>query len=359
MHMKHSVSLRKENLNQSNLNYLLKSLVKKQDILGAVFCVESGDKAIRLISAAGNIKEESPYYIASINKLFISAVILKLSVENRLNLKDPVSKYLSEEVMSGLHVFKGIDYSHDITITHLMSHTSGLPCYLIDKKPDGKRVMDELLAGMDQAWPIERVIKVVKTMKPNFPPGKRGKAKYVDTNHQLLSKIIENITGVPITGVLKNLFRDLNLAKTFVCENNGGMNINFIPAYYKSEQRRLPVFLNSTGNEIISTANDQMKFIRAFFGGCFFPKQRFKELETWNNIFFPFKYGIGIEKFYLPRVLSPFSPVSNMIGHCGSTGSVAFYVPEKDIFITGTVNQLSRPGIAFKSMIKIVNFCRS
>ena len=63
-----------------------------------------------------------------------------------------------------------------------------------------------------------------------------------------------------------------------------------------------------------------------------------KELGKWNNVFFPFKYGIGIQKFYIPRFLSPFKPVPNMIGHSGSTGSVAFYIPDKDFFVTGTVN---------------------
>ena len=34
----------------------------------------------------------------------------------------------------------------------------------------------------------------VKKMKPHFPPGKEGRAKYIDTNHQILSLIIEPIT---------------------------------------------------------------------------------------------------------------------------------------------------------------------
>ena len=81
-----------------------------------------------------------------------------------------------------------------------------------------------------------------------------------------------------------------------------------------------------------------MTFLKAFFDCHFFPMKTLKELGKWNNVFFPFKYGIGIQKFYIPRFLSPFKPVPNMIGHSGSTGSVAFYIPDKDFFITGTVN---------------------
>lgn len=96
-----------------------------------------------------------------------------------------------------------------------------------------------------------------------------------------------------------------------------------------------------------------MTFLKAFFSGHFFQKERLSELEQWNNIFFPFKYGLGIQKFYIPRILSPFHSTPEMIGHCGSTGSLAFYVQDIDLYITGSINQQARPNIAFQSMMKI------
>ena len=344
-------------LNQSTLNKLIENVTTKKNIFGAVFCVESNDNSTAFISASGNIKEDDQYYIASINKLFISAIVLKLKSDNKLHLEDSIAKYLSKEIISGIHIFKKIDYSHSITINHLMSHTSGLPGYLIDKNSKGKKIMTELIKGNDQSWPIEKAIAEVKKMKPNFPPGEKGKARYIDTNHQLLSKIIENITGESINIALKKIiFDELGLSNTYVCEDPD--NLKFIPIYYKSEPRYLPNFITSTKNDIISTAKDQMRFLKAFFNGYFFPLETLKELEKWNNIFFPFKYGIGIQKFYIPRFLSPLKPVPEMIGHCGSTGSVAFYVPDRDFFITGTVNQQAKPNIAFQLMIKIVNLLR-
>jgi CubicO group peptidase (beta-lactamase class C family) len=213
--------------------------------------------------------------------------------------------------------------------------------------------MDELEAGIDQPWPIDRVIQEVKRMKTHFPPGKEGRAKYADTNHQILSLIIQKITGEPVNIVLKNLFQELNLTKTYVCEDVNDKN--FVPIRYKSETIDIPLFLTSTQNDIISTAKDQMTFLKAFFSGYFFPKERLSELEKWNNIFFPFKYGIGIQKFNIPRIFSLFHPAPDMIGHCGSTGSFVFYVPDRDLYITGSINQQARPNIAFQTMIKIIN----
>ncbi|MDH4211935.1 MAG: beta-lactamase family protein [candidate division WOR-3 bacterium] len=343
-------------MNKSTLDKIVSNVITKKHIYGALFYVSSDDNSIDLISAVGNIKEDSQYYIASINKLFVSAIILKFYTENRLDLNDKISKYLPEEVVSGLHVYRGKDYSNDLSILHLISQTSGLPGYLIDKQTSGKKAMTELEAGIDQPWPVEKVIHEVKKMKAHFPPGKEGRAKYIDTNHQILSLVIEKITGEPINRVLHELFKELNLTKTYVCEDV--KDRNFVPIRYKSDIVNIPLFLTSTRNDIISTANDQMTFLKAFFNGYFFPKQRLTELEKWNNVFFPFKYGIGIQKFHLPRILSPFKPVPDMIGHSGSVGSIAFYVPDINIYMTGTVNQQARPNIAFQTMIKIVNKLR-
>lgn len=346
----------KDNLSQSTIDKLVKDVIAKKHIFGAVFYVSSDDNRIDVISTAGNIQQDSQYYIASINKLFISAITLKLCTENRLELHDKISQYLPAETIKGLHVYKGKEYSHDLTIAHLMSHTSGLPCYLMDKQADGKKVMIELEAGIDQAWPTEKVIQVVKQMKPHFAPGTPGKAKYSDTNFQILSLVIEHFVEKPINTILKDLFTELNMTSTYVC--NDVNDTKYVPIRYKSKEIRIPLFLTSTKNDIISTARDQMIFIKVFFNGHFFPKDRLKELEKWNNIFMPFKYGIGIQKFSLPRVFTPFQRLPDMIGHSGSVGSVAFYVPNLNIYITGTVNQQAKPNIAFQTMIKIISMLK-
>jgi D-alanyl-D-alanine carboxypeptidase len=143
------------------------------------------------------------------------------------------------------------------------------------------------------------------------------------------------------------------MTKTYVCED--GRDEPFAPVYNKSMEGKISLFINSTGNDIISTARDQMTFVKAFFNGYFFPKERLPELQKWNSVFFPFQYGVGIQKFAMPRVFSPFQPIPEFIGHCGSTGSVAFYVPGKKVFLTGTINQQAAPNLAFQTMIRITN----
>ena len=167
---------------------------------------------------------------------------------------------LPEELIEELHIYKGKDYSQDLTISHLISLTSGLPCYLVDKQANGKKAMHDLESGIDQAWPIIKVIQEVKKMKTHFPPGTEGRAYYADTNHHILGLIIENVLGDPINIVLENLFQELNCTNTCVCEN--AKKGNYVPLRYKSKIIDIPLFLNSTQYDIISTAKDQMKFLK-------------------------------------------------------------------------------------------------
>lgn len=338
---------------EAKLKRITEEVLKKKYIHGAVFHITSGDGKQNMSFAAGNMKTDSPYYIASINKLFISAVILKMIEEKRLSFSDHLSKFISEDQLKGLHVLNGKDLSDRITIEHLLSHTSGLPCYLEDKPSDGKAAIRELEEGTDRPWPTEDVLERVKKLNPHFYPGEKKKAKYSDTNHQLLNLVIEGVTGSSVTDALNQLFKALEMNHTYVCQDVSDKN--YIYPYYKNEVRNISRYITSTENDIISTAGDQMIFLRKFFEGYFYPKEKMESLMKWNKIFFPFQYGIGIQKFYMPRYLSPQKAVPDMIGHCGSTGSVAFYVPESDIYITGTTNQQANPSAAFQTLIKIVH----
>ncbi len=340
-------------MSTKDFDRIVEHVAGKKWIHGAVFHVVSDDGNIDWIAGAGNLYPKSKYYIASINKWFVSAVVLKLIHEGKCALAHPISKYLSEDTMEKLHVFRGVDYSDKITIEHLLSQTSGLPCYLVDKVSNERSIMQDLIHGVDQPCPTQRVVSLVKKMKPHFPPGAKNKAKYIDTNHQLLNLVIERITGKCIKSVLNQLFVSLGMTETYVCENV--QDKSYVFPYYKGEVLDISQFVSSTGNDIISTAKDQMTFTKAFFQGLFYPKDQLYTLEKWKSIFFPFQYGVGIQKFYISRILSSLKAVPDMIGHCGSTGSVAFYIPKKNIFITGTINQQAMPNAAFQTMIKIVN----
>src|SRR6056297_194146 len=340
-------------INIEKFNQIIENITNKKYIHGATFRVLVGESGEEWTGASGNLQVDSAYYIASINKMFVSALILKLINEEKLSFDNPLSNFIQPDVLKGLHVYKGKDYSKEITVLHLLSQTSGLPCFLSDKPKKGKAPIKELEEGIDQPWPINKVMDRVRALEAYFPPGMDHKAKYVDTNHQLLNLVFEGVTKKTVKDGLDQLFKELQMSHTYVCEDIADKS--YIFPYYKNEKRNISQFITSTNNDIISTTQDQILFIKAFFNGYFYPKDHLKSLELWKPIFFPFQYGIGIQKFYMPRMMSPLRKVPDMIGHCGSTGAVAYYVPDLDVYITGTTNQQASPNAAFQTMIKMVH----
>jgi len=339
-------------LNQESLESLVSRTSEKANVHGLVFHIESEDNSISLTSSAGNMTNDSQYYIASINKLMISFITLRLCQEKKLNLNDKIAGYLPKDTLEGLLIYNGKDYTDSITIKQLISHTSGLPCYLLDKRPDGKHNMKLILNGNDQSWPFTKVVEEVKKMKPAFTPGTKGKANYSETNFRIMDQILKVATGENIEVLLTSVFRELKMNNTFVV--HPGSALSCVPVFFKKNQISLSKYWESTHHDIVSTAVDQMKFIKAFFNGEYIPAAQIDDLKKWNNIFFPFRYGIGIQEFYIPRMFSPFKAVPEMIGHGGSVGSVAFYIPEKKAYITGTINQTSSPDIAYQFIVKVI-----
>jgi len=105
----------------------------------------------------------------------------------------------------------------------------------------------------------------------------------------------------------------------------------------------------------LNVSSNMMIFLQAFFKGDIFPKKYILELSNWNNGFFPIQFGAGLMRFKLPWIFSLFNPVPNLVGHSGLSGAFAYYSPKKDIYITGTVNQIDKPATSYKLMLKILN----
>lgn len=346
-------------VDNSFFEQVVEKMIKSRSVFGAVLCVENGDKTISWVGGAGNIKKDDRYFIASVTKMYVTAVILRLRAEDILQLEDSIFKYLPGNLLSGLHVLNGVDYTREITVAHLMSNTSGIPDYFSYKQADGKSAASQLLEGNDETWTLEKELKTAKKLNPKFKPGQKGKVSYSDTNYGLLGAIIENVTGKKIADVFKEyIFDELNLENTYVYQDTDDQTP--VPMYYKTKQVHLPRYMASIPAEggIVSTAEETMIFIKAFFNGRFFPKDNLDELKKWNFVFFPgqFYYGLGLEKLWVPRVVSPFKPIREILGFWGQSGAFAFYNPHTDLYFSGTVNQLSGfgHGSALKAMIKII-----
>ena len=338
---------------EQTLQHILDRSIDQKKIFGTAFALKKGEHIWK--GAAGDLTTESAFFIASTTKLFTTVLILQLRNENKLNLHDPINNFLDPNILDGLHLFKGIDYSRDLTIQHLLAHTSGLPDYFQDKGTSGISLEDQIKQGNDQAWTFEQVVERTKLMKPLFAPGTVGIAHYSDANFQLLGKIIEEITAKPYAQNCQDrIIRPLGLSQTYLYVDSTDSKPKSL--YYKKSPLVIPKAMTSFGPDggMVSTCGELLTFIEAFFNGSLFPKSYLDELMIWNKIFFPMQSGIGIHLFKLPWYFDPFGAVPAFIGHSGLSGALAYYCPKENIYIAGTVNQVGHPDLSFRTMITLV-----
>lgn len=357
-------------MNQTELQAMLNRQVGSRDIYNVVVGIRSRDGQINAAAAAGTanpatsakMQADTPYFIASVTKMYTAAVILKLHEQGLLDLDKPISDYLPASMIDGIHIYKGVDYSAQIKVYQLVNQTSGLADYFEDKPKGGHSLFDELKQGHDRALDIQQVMDIVRNLPPKFEPGAQNgeKASYADTNYQLLGAIIESVTGRSIADNYRTMIFDpLRLKQTYAYDRSAAQS-NRAPAVIYLEDRavNLPEFFstNTPDGGLVSTVSENLVFLRAFLEGKLFdPKFFDRMMGRWNAIFFPLQYGYGMMRFKLPWYFSPFKPMPELIGHSGSTGSFAYYCPARELYLTGTVNQIVGPNISFMLMIQIIN----
>ncbi|NOT43458.1 MAG: beta-lactamase family protein [Acidobacteria bacterium] len=304
-----------------------------------------------------------PYFIASATKLYVSAVVMQLRAEARLDLDAPAAAYLGADVMRGLHVRRGVDAGGRITVRQLLAHTSGLADYFEQRRRDGSSQMRRILEH-DEAWTFDDVLRITReALTPRGAPGRPGKAFYSDTNYQLLGAIIETVTGTTWEQALTDrVLAPLGLRETWPF-TTATVNLYESVATMRHGARpvHIPLAMASVRADggLVSTASDGVVFLQAFMSGRLFPGVYLDEMQAqWNRIFFPLQYGVGLMRFALPRILSPLAPVPPMIGHSGASGAVLYYVPSLDLYVSGTVNQIARRSLSYTLMTRLVLACQ-
>lgn len=299
----------------------------------------------------GEREMDSPFVIASITKLFTTTCILAMKDKGLLSLEDKISNYFNDEIMKGLHVYNGVDYSYDLTISNLLFQTSGLPDYFEEGVDSIKKkfILDDVY------FEFNKKIEMVKKLKPHFALGTLNRAYYSDINFDLLGEIIEAVLGMPLEEAYrKYIFEPLNLKNTYLPTKD-----DFIPSiYYKDKIINRPKTLLSSraSGGAISTTDDLMIFIKSFFSGKLFNKDNFYELKKYNKLqasMGPIYYGGGFMQIPLEGLYTLYMGKGELVGHSGTTGSFAFYFPLKDIFITGNINQAADQALPIRFIMKL------
>lgn len=333
-----------------NLWALMTSEFERPYTHGLLLSVQSGDGRISFEGALGDGASDSPYFVASISKMYTATVLMQLVDEGRVDLNDHIQPYLSHLPLDGIHVHKGTDYSDQLKVCHLVHQTSGLADYFTGS------LLEDFKKGHDHSYSVGDVLEIIRGMRPFAAPDS-GKSHYSDTNYQLLGALIETITERPLAEIFKErIFDPLKMAGTYLYDFETPRSITPLPFYHENNRLSLPLAMTSErgAGAAVSTMADTHRFLQAYFQGRLFKAAHFTRMMTWKRMFFPMQYGYGLWRFKLPRWLNLFRKTSEFIGHAGVNGAMAFYNPEHDVYIAGTLNQIDDPARQFTFMPKVM-----
>ena len=150
---------------------------------GTAFAVVTGvsDRATRRAVTIDDL-----FMAGSTGKTFFAALAVEQIEAGTLDLDAPISKYLSTRPW-----FARLPNAKDITVRHLMTHTSGLVRYEMNPK-----FTADLRAQPDKAWTPDEEIAYLLDAVPPFAAGQGW--DYSDTNYIVLGVILEQILNRPL-----------------------------------------------------------------------------------------------------------------------------------------------------------------
>jgi len=335
-----------QSLRTDNIQKIIDRSIDQKQIFGITLSLSYKNESHHF--AAGNRQTGDPYFIASITKLYTAAVLFALVDQDKVALDDPINEYLPSSVLGGLHVYNGKEYSNDITVRHLVTNTSGISDYFMQQENGEKSLFDHLKTVGDTTLAFDQMIDMTKELPSVFPPGAADRAFYSDTNFQLLGKVIEKVTGQSIEESYESfIFEPLDLQQTYLYKDA----FDTTPAqfYHKKDVLHIPKMMSSfrADGGLVATSEENLKFLKAFINHRLFSEKHVSLNTGWNKIFAPFQYGYGMMKF-------KFFGMPEMIGHAGANGSFAYYIPSKQVYITGSINQTDKQQQVYKLIGKIL-----
>jgi CubicO group peptidase (beta-lactamase class C family) len=288
--------------------------------------------------------KNTPFYTASITKMLTAASIGILKDFGKLSFQDKIHQYLPDTLLKGLHIYNNKDYSKDITIAHLLQHTSGLPDYFSDQTTDeSPNVLDQVLMKPNKVWSPKELIEFSKDkMQPHFAPGEGF--HYTDTGYVLLALIIENIGGLTLDEFFKvNLFEPFEMNNSYINLKSAPTHeTNPLMPFYASEfdlSSLRSLSADWGGGGLVSTTDDLIKFLKAFNNDKIVNINTRLTMQSWVEESVGMDYGYGIRKTSF-KELTGLNTDLEIIGHTGSTASFLWYNSQLDTYIAGSLNHL-------------------
>ena len=346
--------------------------VYENGVPGFIMMVDAPDLNFTWKGAAGLADPEAgvtmvaddQFIVSSVTKMYTAVTVLMLAEQGKLNLDDPISLYLPEEIVSRLLLLDEASYGEAITVRQLLSHTSGLGDFSNGADMDGNGLpdfKDLVLTEPDINWDERMVLEwAIINAPPVAQPGEIF--NYSDTNYQLLGLIVETASELSLAEAYRQLiFEPLGMEYTYFEFNEDQIpGVNGRPVSHAYYTGTLWNELASHSYEwgsggLVSTVEDQNRFLWAWVNDDLFDDPAYKEamMEWLEAPGCGAYYGLGLWRFVYDECDIP--GLGKNLGHGGLFNSHAHYWPEQNITIIGTLNS-NEPELGFIGVMIEVMF---
>ncbi len=265
------------------------------------------------------MKPENILELGSITKQFTAVAILMLMQQNKLSLQDPLSKYIPDYPKGS-----------EITIHHLLSHTSGVKNYT--DMPSFRTLASEDMTPME-------LIEVFKNEPLDFEPGE--KFNYSNSGYILLGYIIEDVSKTSYEEFIENsIFKTVGMnhslygSKTEIIPNRAsGYQPNQEDGYQNAEY--LSMTLPYAAGSLMSNVDDMLLWNQAIHNNKLISEKSkllaFTNYTTNNGK--PIFYGYG----WMPNELAN----EKTLEHSGGTfgySTFGLYAPKQNYYVIVLTN---------------------
>jgi D-alanyl-D-alanine carboxypeptidase len=220
------------------------------------------------------------YPIQSTTKFFLAIVTLQLIEEKKFTLESTIDQW-----------FDGLPNSDNVTIRHLLQHTSGYNNY-----QDNSEFNDEYFSNTSKEYSREDFINAGLAIPYNLEDF--GSHKYSNTNSLILAEIIETITNQTIGQEFQlRIFEPAKMKDTYYMPEKSDDTEPIIKCYRDG----LPIdlgrinFKSNAAGGIISTLGDMMRFAHWVLDNNYHNSMSSELIDNFEVDGYQFKYGLGLE----------------------------------------------------------------
>ena len=197
---------------------------------------------------------QTKYRLGSITKQFTAMAILILQAQGELNVQDHICRYVQECPAAW----------KEITIHHLLTHTSGIPNFT--SFPDFQAIKAT-------PSPPEQTITRFKDEPLDFPPGEQW--SYSNSGYILLGYIIEQVSGQTYESFLQqNIFEPLQMMNSGYDHNDGSLATGYTGFYANWKKADyVDMTIPHAAGALYSTVEDLYRWDQALYTAQLVPQE--------------------------------------------------------------------------------------